>query len=91
MRAIERKLRTVLEAKKNERLSRGRISEIIKETNVSLGAQNLFWEKEGPYTGEISPEMLVSAGCRHVILGHSERRQLFGDTDETVNKKVKKF
>lgn len=64
------------------------VAEIIKGTNVSLGAQNLFWEKEGPYTGEISPEMLVSAGCRHVILGHSERRQLFGDTDETVNKKI---
>jgi triosephosphate isomerase len=54
-----------------------------------LGAQNLFWEKEGAYTGEISASMLISAGCRYVIIGHSERRQYFGETDETVNKKLK--
>ena len=65
------------------------VAEIVKESNVSLGAQNLFYEKEGAYTGEISSSMLVSAGCRYVIIGHSERRQLFGETDETVNKKIK--
>lgn len=65
------------------------VSEIIKGTCVSLGAQNLFWETEGAYTGEISPPMLLSAGCKYVIIGHSERRQYFGETDETVNKKIK--
>jgi len=54
-----------------------------------LGAQNLFWENEGAYTGEVSPGMLVSAGCRYVIIGHSERRQYFGETNETVNKRIK--
>lgn len=65
------------------------VSEIIKGSCVMLGAQNLFWEREGAYTGEISPAMLVSTGCRYVIIGHSERRQYFGETDETVNKKMK--
>jgi len=64
------------------------VSEIIKGSLVSLGGQNLFWEKEGAYTGEISAQMLISAGCSHVIIGHSERRQYFGDTDDTVNKKL---
>ncbi|MCU0597702.1 MAG: triose-phosphate isomerase [Desulfobacterales bacterium] len=64
------------------------VSEIIKDSNVDLGAQNLFWEKNGAFTGEISPLMLLSAGCRYVIIGHSERRQYFGETDETVNKKI---
>ncbi len=65
------------------------VSGIIRESCISLGAQNLFWEKEGAYTGEISPAMLGSAGCKYVIIGHSERRQYFGDNDETVNKKVR--
>jgi triosephosphate isomerase len=65
------------------------VSDVVKETCISLGAQNLYWEAEGAYTGEISPSMLVSAGCRYVIIGHSERRQYFGETDEFVNKKVK--
>jgi len=64
------------------------IANIVKESNLSLGAQNLFWEKEGAFTGEISPQMLVSTGCQYVIIGHSERRQFFGDTNETVNKKI---
>jgi len=64
------------------------VSEIIKDGPVSLGGQNLFWENEGAYTGEISGKMLVAAGCSHVILGHSERRQYFGETDDTVNKKI---
>ncbi len=65
------------------------VSDMLKKTPISLGAQNLFWQAEGAYTGEISASMLVSAGCRYVIVGHSERRQYFGETDETVNKKIK--
>ena len=60
----------------------------IKNSPVALGAQNLFWENEGAYTGEISAPMLKSVGCRYAIIGHSERRQYFGETDETVNKKI---
>ena len=62
---------------------------VVAGSRVSLGAQNLYWEKEGAYTGEISSPMLVAAGCRYVIIGHSERRQFFGETDETVNNKIK--
>jgi triosephosphate isomerase len=64
------------------------VSKVVKDTRVGLGAQNLYWESEGAYTGEISADMLVSAGCRYVIIGHSERRQYFGETDETVNLKI---
>jgi triosephosphate isomerase len=53
-----------------------------------VGAQNTHWEKEGAFTGEISAPMIVAAGCSHVIIGHSERRQYFGETDTTVNKKL---
>jgi triosephosphate isomerase len=65
-------------------------SELLKETNVKLGAQNMFYEVEGAYTGEVSPKMLKSVKCEYVILGHSERRRYFYETDEIVNKKVKK-
>jgi triosephosphate isomerase len=65
------------------------VSAVTKDSRVSLGAQNLFWEKEGAYTGQISAAMLVDAGCQYVIIGHSERRQYFGETDETVNKKLR--
>ncbi len=65
------------------------VAKVIKDSRVGLGAQNLYWEKEGAYTGEISADMIVSAGCRYVIIGHSERRQYFGETDETVNKRIK--
>jgi triosephosphate isomerase len=65
------------------------VSDVVNGTNVDLGAQNLYWEAEGAYTGEISSSMLISAGCRYVIIGHSERRQYFGETDESVNKKIK--
>lgn len=61
----------------------------IKGSHIDLGGQNLHWETEGAYTGEISGDMLKSAGCGYVIIGHSERRQFFGDTDETVNNKIK--
>jgi triosephosphate isomerase len=60
-----------------------------KDSNVGIGAQNMFWEKEGAYTGEISTGMILAAGCKYVIIGHSERRQYFGETDDTVNKKLK--
>ncbi len=60
-----------------------------KDSNVGIGAQNMFWEKEGAYTGEISAGMILAAGCKYVIIGHSERRQYFGETDDTVNKKLK--
>lgn len=65
------------------------VNDVLENSPVSLGAQNLFWEPEGAYTGEISPAMLYSAGCRYVITGHSERRQYFGETDEDVNKKIR--
>ena len=61
----------------------------IKGSPIDLGGQNLHWETEGAFTGEISGDMLKSAGCSFVIIGHSERRQFFGETDETVNKKIK--
>ncbi len=65
------------------------VGDAIKGTNISLSAQNLFWEDKGAFTGEISAEMLLDLGCKYVIIGHSERRQYFGETDETVNKKIR--
>jgi triosephosphate isomerase len=56
---------------------------------IRLAAQNLFWEEKGAYTGEVSPLMLKEVGCQYVIIGHSERRQFFGETDETVNRRMK--
>ena len=64
-------------------------SGLLKNTNVKLGAQNVYFEEKGAYTGEISPGMLLSAGCSCVIIGHSERRQYFRETDEIVNRKIK--
>jgi triosephosphate isomerase len=64
-------------------------SGFLKGTNIRLGAQNVFYEEKGAFTGEISPAMLISAGCTHVIVGHSERRQYFHETDEIVNRKIK--
>lgn len=61
-----------------------------QNTNIKVGAQNMHWEEKGAYTGEISGEMLKSIGVQYVIIGHSERRQYFGETDEIVKKKVKK-
>ena len=65
------------------------VRDLIIDTNIKLGAQDCYWEKEGAFTGEISCSMLKSAGCEYVIIGHSERRQYFGETNETVNKKAK--
>ncbi|HWI41767.1 MAG TPA: triose-phosphate isomerase, partial [Verrucomicrobiae bacterium] len=61
----------------------------VAGSNIRLSAQDCFWEEEGAFTGEISPGMLKDAGCSHVIIGHSERRQYFGETDKTVNRKIK--
>jgi triosephosphate isomerase len=61
----------------------------LQGSRIGLGAQDVFWEAQGAFTGEVSAPMLVDAGCRYVLVGHSERRQLFGDTDETVRKKTK--
>jgi triosephosphate isomerase len=60
-----------------------------KGSEIAVGAQDLHWEKEGAYTGEICPGMLLDIGCTHVIIGHSERRQYFGETDDIVNFKLK--
>ncbi|NLY55934.1 MAG: triose-phosphate isomerase [Firmicutes bacterium] len=65
------------------------VAKIVAGTKIKLGAQNLHWEKQGAYTGEVSPVMLAELGCEYVIIGHSERRQYFGETDEAVNRKVK--
>ena len=62
--------------------------EAARGSNVGVGAQNLHWESEGAYTGEVSAPMLKTVGCTHVIIGHSERRQYFGETDEGVNRKI---
>jgi triosephosphate isomerase len=61
----------------------------LKGSNINVASQNIFWEEKGAFTGEIAPNMITDAGCTHAIIGHSERRQYFGETDETVNKRVK--
>ena len=63
-------------------------SEILKDTNIKLGAQNMFYKKEGSFTGEVSPVMLKELNIEYVIVGHSERRQVFGEKDDLINKKV---
>jgi len=62
--------------------------EAVKGTNIEIGAQNMYYEENGAYTGEIAPNMLTSIGVKYVIIGHSERREYFAETNETVNKKV---
>lgn len=64
------------------------VAEAAAGTSIGLGAQNLHWESEGAYTGEISAQMLNAAGCQYVIIGHSERRQCFGETDQEINRKI---
>ena len=66
------------------------VREFIADSEIYLSAQNMHWDEKGAYTGEISASMLIEAGCTHVILGHSERRHLFGETDEFIDLKVKK-
>ena len=66
------------------------VVEATKGTNIQVGAENMYFEEKGAYTGEISPAMLVDAGVKYVVLGHSERREYFAETNETVNKKVLK-
>jgi triosephosphate isomerase (TIM) len=64
------------------------VSAAVSGSNIHIGAQNVSWHEEGAYTGEISPAMVVSTGCSHVIIGHSERRQYYNETDETVNQRI---
>ena len=64
--------------------------QLLKDTKIKIGAQNMYYESSGAFTGEISASMLKSVGCEYVILGHSERRTIFGENDEIINKKIKK-
>ncbi|MCC6418052.1 MAG: triose-phosphate isomerase [Gemmataceae bacterium] len=66
-----------------------RVAEVVRGTPIGLGGQNLYPEKEGAFTGEVSPTMLVDVGCRYVIVGHSERRHKLGEDDAFINRKVK--
>lgn len=66
------------------------VAEACKGTNIAVGAENMYYEEKGAYTGEIAPNMLTDAGVKYVIIGHSERREYFAESDETVNKKVLK-
>lgn len=66
------------------------VAELLKGSAIQLGAQNLYWEDQGAFTGEISAKMLLGIGCQFVIIGHSERRQFFGETEETVNRRLRK-
>ncbi|MBI4666963.1 MAG: triose-phosphate isomerase [Nitrospinae bacterium] len=65
------------------------VYDILENSSIQISGQNVFWEESGAYTGEVSPMMLKEAGCKWVIVGHSERRQYFGETDETVNRRLK--
>lgn len=65
-------------------------AKLIKGSSIKLGAQNMYFEESGAYTGEVSASMLKSVGCEYVILGHSERRAIFNESDELINKKIKK-
>ena len=65
------------------------VGQLIKDSTIRLGAQDLFWEAQGAYTGEVAPPMLVDVGCEYVIVGHSERRRHFGETDDAVQRKLR--
>ena len=65
-----------------------KVAEVIADSNIKLAAQNCYPEPQGAFTGEVSAPLLKDAGCQYIIIGHSERRQLFGETDETVNRKA---
>jgi triosephosphate isomerase len=64
------------------------VAEALRGSRIAVGAQNMYWVKSGAYTGEVSGPMLAAAGCQYTIIGHSERRQYFGESDETVNKRI---
>lgn len=64
------------------------LARLFKDSSIQLGAQNLYWEDKGAFTGEVSGQMLESVGCNYVIVGHSERRHIFGETDQDVNRKL---
>ena len=64
------------------------VNQLLRGSRIGLGAQDMFWEPRGAFTGEISPTMLLDVGCRYVIIGHSERRAYFGETDESVHRKL---
>ena len=66
------------------------VQQELAKSKIQLGAQDLFWESEGAYTGEVSARMLKDVGCQYVIIGHSERRRIFAENDEMINRKVKK-
>jgi triosephosphate isomerase len=66
-----------------------RVADALSGSTIHVSAQDCYWEEEGAYTGEVAPKLLADAGCSHVIIGHSERRQYFGETDGTVNKKAR--
>ena len=88
-------LAPLVENTKNEVIIRAPYTDLFyailsaQNTNIKIGAQNMHWEENGAYTGEVSPQMLKSIGVEYVIIGHSERRQYFAETDETVNLKIK--
>lgn len=65
------------------------VADVLTDSNIALGAQNVYWETSGAFTGEVSAVMLKSAGCKYVIIGHSERRKYFNESDMTVNKRIK--
>ena len=65
------------------------VTDAVSNDNIHIAAQNLYWEEKGAFTGEVSAPMLIDCGCRYVIIGHSERRHLFGETDEGINKKIR--
>lgn len=66
-----------------------KVADAVVGSNINVSSQDCYWEEEGAFTGEVAPKLLKDAGCSHAIIGHSERRQYFGETDETVNKKAK--
>jgi triosephosphate isomerase len=70
--------------------SLSKVNQLLQDSSIQLGAQDVYWEDEGAFTGQISAAMLLDCGCEYVIIGHSERRQFFGETDETVKRKLKK-
>ncbi|WP_408955759.1 triose-phosphate isomerase [Natroniella sp. ANB-PHB2] len=65
------------------------MNEVVADTNIALGAENIYWKESGAYTGELSPAMIKSVGCQYVIIGHSERREIFGENDQLLNLKLK--